>query len=214
MSDTAFSCTRIVDIRIRVCHLSIDQSIKRPQKKLNIVFFCCGYDTAHSCVQGDDYLPPLSVDYLHFIFLKECWSTPAEVCCSLHWSTSTFPWTNFPLLSGQIVWSNTDSHDSIYKITDCLEKVSLVSPLFPATRSLATRPSAFFQLPLCKCLDSFVRDARHMSSPAGNRSQSRLSGQGCPWQASTGAQLSRTATHILLQGWINLSPEEIRGWIS
>lgn len=43
-----------------------------------------------------------------------------------------------------------------------------------------------------------------MSSSAGKRSQLRASGHGCPWQASTGAQLSLTATHRLRQGWIKL----------
>lgn len=52
-----------------------------------------------------------------------------------------------------------------------------------------------------------------MSSSPGNRSQSRLAGQEWPWQRSTGAQLSRTAAHILLQGWMNLV-EEIPGWVS
>ena len=43
-----------------------------------------------------------------------------------------------------------------------------------------------------------------MSSSAGNRSQSRASGHRWPWQASTGAQLSLTATHRLRQGWMKL----------
>lgn len=54
----------------------------------------------------------------------------------------------------------------------------------------------------------------HMSSSAGKRSQSRASGQGWPWQASTGAQLSLTATHRLRQGWIKLNEkrQNVKQW--
>lgn len=136
-----------------------------------------------------------------------------------------YVWTN----NSSFNWSDADSHhlrsatvftagistspppaqtstyrcNSNYEVTDCE-----LRPFYLVCLQHTCSHPAIFHLPLCKYLYSFVSDARHMSSSAGNRLQSRLSGQVCPWQASTGAQLSRTPTHILLQGWMNLHQGE------
>ena len=56
---------------IWVCHLSviraINKSIKKPPNKSHTVC-CCGCDTAHCCVQGDNCHPPLSKHRLSTLY--------------------------------------------------------------------------------------------------------------------------------------------------